>query len=92
MSTTFRAGDHVRHVPSREDWILAYADGDYVSPCGWPETLAQATDCVLVRPASDQQHREMLEEWAGKSNDDRRAYACRRQLFMLNEGFVGAWI
>ena len=64
----FRAGDQVSHEPSGECWVLAFGDMEdgtgKVSPCGWPETLANATDCNLVQAASDDEHSEMIKKWA----------------------------
>jgi hypothetical protein len=92
----FRAGDMVFHRPTQEKWVLAYAEGSFVAPCGWPDCQAKASDCDLVRAATDAEHRDMLESWARKcewkGENDRRHHACKRQLFMLNEGFVGAGI
>lgn len=46
---TFRAGDIVHHVPTREDWFLIVDEEDgIVVPAGWPDTRAKAEDCELV--------------------------------------------
>lgn len=55
-----RAGDIVRHLPSGEEWVVAYQDGEYMSWCGWPEGEARAADCEVVKPATDDEHREWL--------------------------------
>lgn len=62
----FRAGDVVRHRPSGETWVLAYAaaERNEVSACGWPESIAKADDCVLVEAATDEKHEEMLRRHA----------------------------
>jgi hypothetical protein len=84
---SLRAGDVVRHEPSREKWVLAYGDmeADEVAACGWPPSVAKASDCVLVDAATDEQHEAMLRQWAEevpKSHNgyDHRVSACRRQL------------
>ena len=73
-----RAADHVKHKPTGEKWVLAFGDledGDgRVSPCGWPETLAQAEDCELIQAASDKDHIAMLNTWADK---ERKGYDIR---------------
>lgn len=63
---TFRAGDIVFHTPSGEEWQLACDedDGD-VMPCGWPACIADASDCTLVKAATDEERTKMLREWAG---------------------------
>jgi DNA polymerase-3 subunit epsilon len=84
-----RAGDTVKHLPSGETWVLAYADGPHVSACGWPESIAQASDCELVEAATDEQHVTMLRKWAEppKRRDsgaiDGRSLVCARQLALL---------
>lgn len=63
-----RAGDAVFHAPSGETWLLAYGDTDsgseYVSACGWPESLAKASDCTLKRAATDEEHAETIRNWS----------------------------
>jgi hypothetical protein len=85
-SPPFRAGDTVQHGPSGEAWILAVdEENGRVQPCGWPESMAEAKDCQLVEPATDQERIDMLNTWAakGKGGDherDSRTRAARRQL------------
>jgi hypothetical protein len=77
----FRAGDTVRHAPSEEEWILACdEEGGRVSPCGWPETLAEAKDCELIAAATEEERLAMLKTWAHLSERDYRTRAARRQL------------
>jgi hypothetical protein len=82
----FRAGDHVKHLPSGEQWILAVAYLDEVYPCGWPETRAASKDCVLLRPATDAEHVEMLERWYRINRSDARTAIARHQVWLLNAG------
>lgn len=57
----FRAGDHVSHGPSGERWVLACDQHDAdVIPAGWPESLAKAADCRLLRAATDAERLDML--------------------------------
>ena len=59
----FRAGDHVQHFGSGETWVLACdQEGDEVVPAGWPESCAPAAHCRLVKAATDDERRKMLEE------------------------------
>lgn len=84
-----RAGDVVFHRPSGETWVLAYADGAYVSACGWPESEARASDCDLVEAATDEEHEKMLREWGERPHyrdnggTDRRHLVAARQLAAL---------
>lgn len=44
------AGDVVAHLPSGEEWVLGCDEVDgRVWPCGWPSTIADASDCRLLR-------------------------------------------
>jgi len=76
--SAFRCGDVVRHCPSGEEWLVAYADGDDVSPTGWPDCIAKASDCDLVRAATDEEHRAHVVEWLGCENECRRQRHVRR--------------
>ena len=85
----FRAGDVVRHGPSGEKWVLACDEDSAgrsgpdtrgrVLPAGYPETLAEAVDCTLVRAATDAERREQLEQSAGPGAGHRTVVA-RHQL------------
>lgn len=76
-----KPADHVLHRPTGETWVVAYADheADRLSPCGWPEGIANISDCELVKAATDEESREMIELWAAKTGgDDHRPAAVRR--------------
>jgi hypothetical protein len=75
-----RSGDTVRHYPTNEVWLLAWADANRVSPCGWPETIALVKDCVLVEACSDIESAEMIKQWAEKEGSDYRISRCRELL------------
>ena len=42
-------GDTVRHIPSGEEWLVAYVRDGKLAACGWPDELVPASDCVLVQ-------------------------------------------
>lgn len=55
--TTIRAGDHVHHAPSGEDWVIGRVSRDgYVEPFGWPRCRARANDCTVIKAATDEEH------------------------------------
>lgn len=78
----FRAGDTVHHFPTGENWILAVDQfGDEVSPCGWPETIAKATDCTILERSSDKQrHDQLLKSSKIREPADIRRREARHQL------------
>lgn len=83
-----KAGDTVKHNPSGETWVLAAVDlgrGE-VYPCGWPETIAKAADCVLVKSCSDAESREMLGKWVVKTGVDVRITAAKDTLAAMEGG------
>lgn len=88
---TFRAGDTVWHAGSGETWTLAGdEENGRVSPCGWPQSVFPAADCVLVEAAADEERLKMLREWAafGKGFEherDSRTSTARRQLVASGE-------
>lgn len=55
MSTPFKPGDIVHHLPSGEQWVVKRSGFDtfmgrsgFVEPAGWPPCRARADDCVIV--------------------------------------------
>src|SRR5690606_25273757 len=73
----FRAGDHVHHGPSDENWVLAFGDLEdgtgRVAPCGWPGCLAKAEDGTLLKAASDEEHTTTLLPLPNMRGSDFRA-------------------
>ena len=80
----FRAGDHVHHEPSGENWMLGVDEEDgRVMPCGWPATIADAKHCTLIKAATDGERMQMLCVFAKGGESDMRACAARRQLLAM---------
>lgn len=83
---TFRAGDHVHHKPSNENWVVACdEEGGKIMPSGWPCCLADAADCSLLKAATDAERLETLQGHAKETKDheaerDPRTITARRQL------------
>ncbi len=75
---SFRAGDEVLHRPTGETWLLICdEENGVVAPGGWPDTRASASDCELVRAASDDERLETLGV-ASKSGHSARSTAARQ--------------
>ena len=57
-----RTGDTVYHHPSKETWIVAYADYERgeLAWVGWPPGHAELSDCRLVKSCSDDEHLKEL--------------------------------
>lgn len=71
-------GDHVRHEPSGETWIVAYVANELLCACGWPCTLVPINECTLTVKASREARRELLLQLTdGQGDDPRRAHARR---------------
>jgi len=71
---TIETGDHVRHGPTGEEWVVAYVEGDRIAWCGWPPGLASLSDCTLQRKATPAERLALLQEMA-PLNDHRGSYA-----------------
>lgn len=71
---TIDTGDHVRHEPSGEEWLVAYVRGDRLVCCGWPESMAALSDCTLVKKATRSDRRALLGQMVGIGGS-RDAYA-----------------
>ncbi len=88
MKDHFRAGDHVKHGPSGESWVLACdEERGRVMPAGWPESMADAADCTLTKAATERERRDMLTRVAASRSDGpsyRRSLASH-QLTLLRE-------
>jgi len=80
----FRTGDTVLHKPTGECWLVALCEGDDLSWCGWPEGWAKASDCELIKVASDEEHLKLLRDIAAPGGHeherDHRTRGARRIL------------
>lgn len=70
-----RCGDAVKHGPSGEEWLVAFADPERneLSPAGWPESYAKISDCTLIRQCSDEEHRKAVADWLVDPPAERRS-------------------
>lgn len=78
METTIDTGDHVRHQPTGEEWVVAYVKGNRLAWCGWPPGEAILSDCVLLEKATESKRSELLRTMAECGDDERCAYARQR--------------
>lgn len=69
--------DVVKHVPTGEEWLVAYVKGDKLAWCGWPEGEANLSDCELIKVATDDARYDLLQEMA-KGSGRRARYAQTR--------------
>ena len=65
-------GDTVHHGPTGEDWIVAFVDGDKLSPIGWPETIAKLADCTLLKKATPEDRMRLKKDLSRLPIDDVR--------------------
>lgn len=56
---SIQIADHVKHLPTGEEWVVARADEEHVWPAGWPPCIAKLTDCTLIKKATQDQREEM---------------------------------
>jgi hypothetical protein len=73
-------GDTVRHGPSGEEWVVAYVSGDHLVCCGWPQTSALLSDCILLEKATAEERSKRLAEMASISESDSRGDHARRTI------------
>lgn len=71
-------GDIVFHVPTGEEWTVAYVKGDRLAWLGWPPGEANLSDCMLVEKASDEKMMACLYDMTKSTSDRLSAYARRR--------------
>ena len=83
--TTIRTGDTVYHHPTKEKWVVAYADDerDELAWIGWPPGHAKLSDCTLLKSCSDEDHLKELRALSQMQGsppdgwDHRKGYAIR---------------
>jgi hypothetical protein len=80
QATSIDTGDAVLHGPSGEGWIVACVRGDRLSWCGWPEGMADLSDCTLLRKATAEQRDALLAEMAKMQGGDHRGRYARERL------------
>ena len=73
LASDVRCGDVVRHIPSGDDWIVAWAEGDRLAPAGWPESTAPIADCEMVSRIDDFGHCRSVIAWRAVRDDSRPA-------------------
>ena len=79
MCYLIKTGDHVKHGPTGETWIVAFVEDNWLHWCGWPEGCANLNDCELIKSASESERLKLLEQMAKMPlrNDPRKRYALR---------------
>jgi hypothetical protein len=75
--TDIDTGDHVRHEPTGEEWVVACVQNGRLSWCGWPEGTADLADCTLIRKVSAEKRDELLRTLAEVQGNDHRARYAR---------------
>lgn len=80
----FETGDTVKHIPTGENWRVAFCEGDRLWWCGWPEGCADVNDCILVQKCPYLEEKQALLDAMSKMEpgDARGQYARR----ILNVG------
>lgn len=81
-----RTGDTVKHIPSGETWIVAWAGERELMPCGWPCSYADLKDCILLKSCTDEQYWKIVREVASIGGGDPRGSRCQR---ILEEREIG---
>lgn len=76
LTRPLRCGDRVRHLPTGEVWLVAYADygSGHLSWWGWPNGKAEISDCKRLYLCTDSEHRKAVAEWlkpSRRSGDSR---------------------
>jgi hypothetical protein len=72
--------DHVRHIPTGEEWLVACVRGDKLSWCGWPEGMADLADCELTKKATNEERDKLLRDLAAIGGSDHRCHYAQHRL------------
>lgn len=80
MSADIDAADIVKHLPTGEEWLVAFVRDDRLWWVGWPQGFASVHDCVLVEKATPEARQQLLRAMASMSEQDdpRARYAVQR--------------
>lgn len=85
-----RTGDIVLHLPSNEEWVVAWADhkSGYMAPCGWPTCQALISDCTIIREATDAEYKGLIDQLSnsGRSDAHKAAEIARAALKEASDG------
>ena len=65
-------GDVIKHIPTGEEWVVAYSRNGSVCCCGWPESFADISDCVLIEKAKPERRLAVLNEMHKLGTSDSR--------------------
>jgi hypothetical protein len=63
-----RCGDVVRNLKNGEEWLVAWAHGNYLAPWGWPNGIARLSDCEVVTRCTDEDHAKAVSEWLDRDH------------------------
>jgi hypothetical protein len=69
MTDGIDTGDHVKHGPTEETWVVARVHGLSLYPCGWPATRAELKDCTLIKKATAAERLKLLRELSQGSSE-----------------------
>ena len=64
--------DAVHHAPTGEDWLVARVTETHVYPAGWPPCRAEIADCTLLKKASEESRRDMIQRLSRLPASDAR--------------------
>lgn len=49
-----RTNDVVAHRVTGEEWVVAFVEGGYLAPCGWPMCLVPVSECDIITRSTDE--------------------------------------
>jgi hypothetical protein len=64
LAMVIDTADHVLHGPTGEEWLVARVTSTHLHPCGWPPSMADLSDCTLIRKAKPEERLQLLRELA----------------------------
>jgi hypothetical protein len=72
-------GDVILHHPSGENWVVGFVKGETLVAVGWPLEYASVRDCSIVRTATREERKALLQGMASMTDaDPRKSYAMLR--------------
>lgn len=67
--TSLRCGDYVRHRPTGQELLVAWAEGEWLSWFGWPPGQMRVEDVDVLERCTDEEHAARVQQIVDSGND-----------------------
>lgn len=68
--TPLRCGDYVRHRPTGQELLIAWAEDGYASWFGWPPGQMRVDECDVLERCTDEEHAARVQQIVDSGTND----------------------